>query len=290
MTSCNPSSLAVDKRPELYLEESQKLDSNANRECRGAIIVNADDWGIDEKTTWHIYECVKRGTVSSASGMVFMKDSSPAADLAREHAVDVGLHLNLTAPFSQPGCKAQLIYHQERVNRFLLRNRYAQTIYNPVLSNSFHYLVSAQLEEFERLYNSPAQRVDGHHHMHLCANVLLDRLLPAGTIARRSFSFNASEKSWLNRLYRRTIDYLLTRRHRVADFFYSLAPVEPVERLRQIGWISRNSVVELETHPVNPEEFQLLTSEERVRKLLGSDPVRGFQRSLLSPAVASRNA
>ena len=51
------------------------------------------------------------------------------------------------------------------------------------------YVVKAQLEEFERLYGRAPNRIDGHHHAHLCANVVLAGLLPAGTIVRRNFSF-----------------------------------------------------------------------------------------------------
>ncbi|MGA3033268.1 MAG: hypothetical protein ABSD70_08290 [Terracidiphilus sp.] len=49
-------------------------DLSANSDT-GALIVNADDWGRDVATTDSILHCVKRATVSSASGMVFMQDS-----------------------------------------------------------------------------------------------------------------------------------------------------------------------------------------------------------------------
>jgi hypothetical protein len=118
--------------------------------------------------------------------------------------------------------------------------------------------VVAQVEEFRRLYGVSPERVDGHHHMHLCANVLLAGLLPAGTIARRNFSFQAGEKSWGNRLYRSLLDRILARRHRLTDFFFPLPPLEPVERLQRIFSLARTRVVELETHPVNPAEYAFL--------------------------------
>ena len=67
---------------------------------------NADDWGRDEDTTNRTLECASSGTVSSVSAMVFMKDSERAASLAGEESVEVGLHLNLTTPFSAAGCPA----------------------------------------------------------------------------------------------------------------------------------------------------------------------------------------
>ena len=42
---------------------------------RGVLIINADDWGRDRRTTQSIHDCVVRKTISSASAMVFMEDS-----------------------------------------------------------------------------------------------------------------------------------------------------------------------------------------------------------------------
>ena len=54
----------------------------------GRLIVNADDWGRDPRTTGRILDCALRGAVSSVSAMVFMEDSERAATLARERGID----------------------------------------------------------------------------------------------------------------------------------------------------------------------------------------------------------
>jgi len=77
----------------------------------GALIINADDWGLDRSTTDRILECANRRVISSASGMVFMEDSERAAGLAREHRIDIGLHLNLTEAFSARNASARLQEH-----------------------------------------------------------------------------------------------------------------------------------------------------------------------------------
>jgi hypothetical protein len=79
----------------------------------------------------------------------------------------------------------------------------------------------------------------------------------SGTVVRRNFTFQAGEKSLVNRLYRAGLDHLLARRHRIVDFFFSLAPLEP-SRLERIFSLSRKSVVEVGTHPVTPEEYRFL--------------------------------
>jgi hypothetical protein len=240
--------------------ESRTIVRGVDTPRTSALIVNADDWGLDRNTTDRILECALRGAISSASAMVFMSDSERAAALARERDVDVGLHLNFTETFSAPIGHARLAEHHARVANFLLRNRFSQVVYHPRLTNSFEYLVSAQLEEFRRIYGFAPERIDGHHHMHLCANVLFGELVPEGTLVRRNFSFVPGEKSWMNRFYRKSVDRLLERRHRLVDYLFSLVPVEPPDRLRRIVSLARHAVVELETHPVNSEEYAFLTS------------------------------
>jgi chitin disaccharide deacetylase len=232
---------------------------------RGVLIINADDWGRNQENTDRTVECVRNGTVSSVSAMVFMEDSERAAAIARESGIDAGLHLNFTAPFSAANCPAPLQERQRELSSYLLRHRFAQTVFHPGLVRSFEYVVLAQLEEYRRLYGSDTPRIDGQHHMHLCANVLLGKLLPAGCIVRRNFSSMPGERGFWNRLYRKIGDYVLAKRHPTTDLFFSLAPLKPVDRLERIFGLARRLVVELETHPVNPEEYRFLAGGEVLR-------------------------
>jgi len=231
----------------------------------GLLIINADDWGRDRETTDRTLECILRGTVSSASAMVFMADSERATAIAKENAINAGLHLNFTTPFSAPDCPTRLAEHQQGLARFLLRYRLAQVVFYPMLTRSFEYVVSAQLDEFCRLYGAPPARLDGHHHMHLCANVLLGRLLPSGTVIRRNFSFQPGEKSFGNRFYRKVVDRMLARRHRLTDFFFSLAPLDSPGRIERIFSLARRFVVEVETHPLDAKEYRFLAGGEIFR-------------------------
>jgi predicted glycoside hydrolase/deacetylase ChbG (UPF0249 family) len=237
-------------------------DENLNGRGSGLLIVNADDWGSDSSTTDRTLECVERGAVSSVSAMVFMEDSERAAAIARDRSIDAGLHLNLTTPFTGPLVPAPLAQHQGEISRYLRRNRYAQVVFHPWLVHAFRYSIAAQLAQFSELYGREPDRIDGHHHMHLCANVVLGRLLPAGTVVRRNFSFEPGEKHFANRLYRKTQDWALARRHRMVDFFFSLPPLEPPDRLRRIFSMANQYVVEVETHPANTKEYLFLAGGE----------------------------
>lgn len=190
--------------------------------------------------------------------MMFMDDSERAAAMTYEHGIDTGLHLNLTTRFSARQCSSRLRESQEGLARYLLRHRFMQVLFHPGLTKQFDYVVKMQLDEYNRLYGEAPARIDGHHHMHLCANVLVQGLLPQHTIVRRNFSFEMEEKSLGNRLYRQWIDSRLERRHRLTDYFFSLAPITPQKRLDRIFSLSRNFVVEVETHPVNHDEYSFL--------------------------------
>jgi chitin disaccharide deacetylase len=241
-------------------EEHSK--NSEKRADAGVLMINADDWGRNFETTERIKECVERGTVSSVSAMVFMLDSARAAEIAKEEKVNAGLHLNLTMPFSATDCPPKVVDRQKRLVHYLRGSKFARVIFNPLLAKDFEYVVVAQINEFCRLYGKEPARIDGHHHMHLCANVLFGKLLPSGTVVRRNFSFEPGEKNLANRSYRKFVDRLLARRHRLTDYFYSLPPLEPAARLVKIFSLARNFVVEVETHPINPDEHIFLLGDE----------------------------
>jgi len=225
----------------------------------GRLIINADDWGRDGRTTDMIADCVSKGAVSSVSAMVFMEDSERAAAIARDRGIDAGLHLNFTTPFSSAS-RARLAERQRVVGRFLRSHRLAQALFHPGLVRTFAEVVGAQTDEYHRLYRADPPRFDGHHHMHLCANVLLQGLLPHGAAVRRSFSFQPGEKGRVNRLYRRCVDrWLIRSRYRLTDFFFSIAPLAPAGRLERLIRLSDDYVVELETHPADDDEYRFLT-------------------------------
>jgi len=246
-----------------------------SRRRGGVLMVNADDWGRDRETTNRTKDCLTRGTVNAVSAMVFMRDSERAADLALASSVDTGLHLNFTADFSLAGCPLQLREHHGRVARYLRSWPLARTVFHPGLRRAFDYVVSAQIDEFCRLYGDKPSRMDGHHHMHLCANVVFGNLLPKQTIVRRNFSFQAGEKNAINRYYRRGIDHLLGRHHIIGDFFFSLEPIDVHRRIPYILSLAKDWYVEIETHPVNPDEYKFLMSpatSELLKNIFSGDP------------------
>ena len=240
------------------------LQARAEKHLRNALVVNADDWGRDAHTTRMIHDCIQRGTVSSVSAMVFMEDSVRAAEVARQWDIDAGLHLNFTTAFSSNQCSPTLLDHQRKLSRFLQIHPFACAVYHPWLARSFEYVLKSQLDEFRRTYAKDPVRIDGHHHMHLCANVLLGSLLPSGNLVRRYFSIERGQRARI-RAYRWWTDAIITRRFRHTDYFFSLMPIEPFDRLQQICSLASRFVVEVETHPVNTDEYDFLMGDQLFR-------------------------
>ena len=225
------------------------------------LIINADDYGRSHEETDVALSCFRQGRITSASAMVFMADSIRAAELARGTDLDLGLHLNLSQPFTGEVRDPVLRKYHDRVVRFITSSKYSLCLYNPGLRRQFRYVFQAQFDEFVRLYGRRPSHIDGHHHTHLCTNMLLDGIIPEREKVRRSFSFRPGEKDVLNRAYRRVVDWSLARRYRLTDFFFSLQQSLQNDRLGRVFELSKTKVVELMTHPLNAAEYAYLTSE-----------------------------
>jgi hypothetical protein len=219
-----------------------------------------------------------------------MEDSERAAAMARESGIDAGLHLNLTTPFSASNCPARLAERQREITACLRRNSFARVVFHPWMVRSFEYVVEAQVEEFGRLYAAGPERIDGHHHMHLCSNVVFGGLLPPGILVRRNFSFLPGEKSLWNRSYRKFVDSVLAKRHRMADFFFSLPPLSPRSRLERIFSLTNAYTVEVETHPARPGEYAFLMGDEILRLTENVEVARRYAiHSSLHPGESGRS-
>lgn len=229
------------------------------------LIINADDFGRSRQATDRTLSCYKQGTITSTSAMVFMEDSQRAAELAKEYSIDTGLHLNFTQGFTQCNHNSQFRDYHSRIVGYLTRKKYNFLFYNPVLQKQFDYVFHVQLEEFEHLFGMFPSHIDGHHHMHLCANMLFGAIIPNGHKVRRNLSFVQGEKSLPNRMYRAAIDNWLTRRYSTTDYLFSLPERIKTGRLEYALDLAKTSIVELETHPELTEEFEWLTGSKCIR-------------------------
>lgn len=234
------------------------------------LIINADDFGKTESITNNIAVCFREGHITSTSAMVFMLDSERAAQVALEQNLEVGLHLNFDDAFTGPAQPAAVKGCQERTGAFLRRSRYAQVFYNPLLRKPFEYLYHAQYEEFVRLYHRPPTHINGHHHMHLCGNVLFGNIIPPGLRVRRSFTFSRGERHFVNRLYRRIIDTIVTKRFISSDMFFAAVASEPLSVVKNNVRLARNQNVELMVHVSSPQEVEFVMQPGFLKAIRGA--------------------
>jgi chitin disaccharide deacetylase len=225
------------------------------------IIVNADDLGRSRPETDAALACHARGRITAATAMMFMADSERAAEAAKSAGLDVGLHVNLDETFTAPGVSPVLRKQHESIACLLTRGKYSPLLYHPFLSGKLRSVYRAQEDEFIRLYGKPPSHVDGHRHRHLCTNMLIGRVIPAGYQVRRSFTFYRGEKSFANRLYRGWVDQRLQRRHRLTDGFFCLRQSLQSKKLERVIELSKTARVELMTHPHNALEYDFLMSD-----------------------------
>jgi len=226
------------------------------------IIVNADDWGRSQAETDAALSCYRKASISSVTAMVFMEDSRRAADIAKSEGMEVGLHLNLTQPFTDGRVTGLLHNYHNQIVHFLTMNKYAFLLYHPALRQQFHYVYHSQVEEFVRLYGTVPSHIDGHHHKHLCTNMIIDKVIPSGQRVRRNFSFSRDDKVVINRMYRRAVDMWLAGRYRLADYFFSLSHCLQTNKMTRVAELSKAANVEVMAHPVKHTEYAYLTGAD----------------------------
>jgi chitin disaccharide deacetylase len=243
------------------------------------LIVNADDWGLDQATTDAIGECFERRAISSTTAMVWMSDSARASTIARERVLPVGLHLNLDTSFadnSAPGAVHRS--HERAVEWFGRAPSHFRMPLNP--SRRFQQAVdasiAAQLDEFRSRYGVEPTHVDGHHHVHLAPNVLFSAALPSGLKIRGTVWPSSKARVRLLRALRSRV---LRHRFRTTEWFYDIralhpqwggSGLEPLDR-------ARTASVEVMVHPGFADELPVLLSPEWIREI-NSRPLGSFAR------------
>ncbi len=230
------------------------------------LIINADDLGSDRTCTNRILDCYRNHRITSTTAMVFMKDTVRAAEIATAHGVHVGLHLNFTQKFDDAAGGARLKYHQDKLMQFFKKSKYARIIYNPVIKDSVAYSTISQYDEFMRVFKRKPTHIDGHHHMHLCTNIIIGKIFPKNTKIRPTFA-GRKEEPIIGKVYRVIVNYLIRRRYATVESSYKLMPTRGDYYFVEIVKKSLVNNVEVMTHPALSEEYEYLKSDRYARLL-----------------------
>jgi chitin disaccharide deacetylase len=231
---------------------------------RGLLIVNADDWGYDEETTEAISICHRAGGLTSTTAMTFMRGSKAAAERSAEHPdLGIGLHLNLVEEYSDPDTPAEVRARQRDLIEHSRLLRLRRWVYDPWVRHAVNRVIADQLQCFIDLYGRLPTHLDGHHHCHLEANVLLSPAVPPGTKIRNALSPLGRPNPLLWAL-RRGRERLILRHFTTTEYFFSVATAWPdltgAPPLHQLG-LARGAAVEIMVHPAFPHELGPLQSD-----------------------------
>jgi predicted glycoside hydrolase/deacetylase ChbG (UPF0249 family) len=200
--------------------------------------------------------------------MMFMSGSERAAHIAIDTGISgIGLHVNFSEPFSSDTMNNTIREYQSRIVSFLGASKYHRLLFNPWLTHHFKAVYQAQFDEFVQLYKRYPSHIDGHHHMHLCTNMMLQGCYPKGLRLRTTHTFASHEKNIINRLYRNLVSYLIYKQYKSTDCFYDIEPIirqghQRVERLREIVLKAGRASIELMAHPERQDEYDYLMSGE----------------------------
>lgn len=242
----------------------------------GLLVVNADDWGGSEATTDAILRTFEAGRITSTSGMVYMPDSDRAAEIAKRERLPVGLHLNLTEPFTDPSTPSPVRERQRRVAARLAGTgsdghpgtaRLRKWLYDPTIRADVDRAIADQLERFEALYGGAPTHFDGHNYVDVCPNVFLSAAIPAGSRMRNSldcYPLERSAKGVLRALRQR----LRSHRTRSTRYLLHIADLRldedaPDPRLE----LAHGAPVEVMGHPDDEAELAALMSPAWKRAL-----------------------
>lgn len=140
------------------------------------IIVNADDFGMNENCTMAIADCMSKGWVTNTSLMVNMPYCEEAVALARTKGLldRIGLHLNLTEGFPMTDAMRKCREFCDADGCFTGSFRHGLAkIWTP-LSRSAKLALESEVEAQAKKYLAlglPVLHFDAHHHSHLVPRV-----------------------------------------------------------------------------------------------------------------------
>lgn len=132
------------------------------------LIINADDFGMDNSTTKAILDSFSLGAITQTTMIVTGEGADEAAILARQHGVvdRIGFHLNLADghPLTEDIKQYRLFCDASGAfNRELIKDFKRKESFDGGLKAAIEKEISAQIEKFLS-YGFTLRHCDGHHH------------------------------------------------------------------------------------------------------------------------------
>lgn len=248
------------------------------------LIVNADDFGLNEHTVRATIKGFEQGSISSATLMASMPMSNVAIEYAKSHPeFSFGVHFYLVdeVPVSKPESIPSMINPKTgklwSTREFILRN-FARLVRVEDIKTE----MEAQYLAIERGGVS-ISHVDGHGHNHRLPQsiqALYELSQDLGfTCVRRCQNIVVGREGLLSRLINNPMQRRLVRAgFRMTDYFAMNAG-----HSNDVAWFSRlidnlpDGIMEIGVHPGSDEVWRTIDTEDCYRHNKGSLATKGIE-------------
>lgn len=234
------------------------------------IIVNADDFGRDKKTTDAIVDCFLNHKITSTTLMVVHKDCQRASFIAREIGLPVGLHLCFDEgyPVADPAKIPSLLNEKGALN-LTSKNLFRGKINLRELSIE----LMAQIKKIGDL-GLQMTHIDSHHHLH-CHPLVLPIFFQFRTYLPSSLKVriprNLEPCSILKTygiskyIYKISAGFFLRRFFRTTDYFTSIKSYRDSNSFQFESVLAKvprqSSSIEIMCHPGELDQYLFLMNK-----------------------------
>jgi predicted glycoside hydrolase/deacetylase ChbG (UPF0249 family) len=247
------------------------------------IIVNADDFGVNEEVNRAILKSFELGIISSTTLLVNMPGFLDAVEIVNVNSSlkgNVGLHLNLIEGFPL----SDLIKKQKRFcnkdGMFAYKRNQSVFSLHPDEKRAIGYEVKAQVDKAQK-HGIPISHIDSHHSVHtewgisqIILNVLADYKIKKIRIARNM----GVRRNPAREIYKYAFNsYLKFRKFKGVDLFGDL---EDFLYTIENGNFC-NKKIEIMVHPIVAKngavmDFNGVDIKERLKCLLEKFQIKGY--------------
>jgi predicted glycoside hydrolase/deacetylase ChbG (UPF0249 family) len=143
-------------------------DASMNTEWENLVLVNADDFGMDQGVNQAIVDCFRQGLTSTTSLMANMPGFEEACQLCHDHKLldCVGIHLNLGEGFPLTDALKSLPTFCDRDGRLRLSSSHFTLFLTASQKRVLADEIRSQIASCRRMGIAPIH-LDSHRHLHV---------------------------------------------------------------------------------------------------------------------------
>ncbi len=215
------------------------------------LIINADDYGLDENRTRAIQECFARGLITQTTVMVNMPWADQSVEEAKALGIAdrIGLHLNYTegVPLTDEMRSNRTFCDRDGVYTGVFhRSKFKRFFMSKVERSAVATEAKAQMEKY-LAYGLPLMHLDSHHHSHTDWTIACEALPIARKLGFRSVRLSRNlghALGGIKMLYKNYFNHALHKAGFATSNYFCGFEVDAIRSL-----VGQDVSVEMMTHP-----------------------------------------